>query len=111
MPAASASGVADVAKAAPSTPCATYCRATYNSVTPIIATKIARGTVRDGLCTSPLGTSAVSIPVKAKISTMLARSTSPDAGTVVIARFSPCMENTPTTISRSSGASLATVVI
>ena len=47
---------------------------------PSIAMKIARGTVRAGSFTSPLGTSADSTPRNAKISTADARATSRVAG-------------------------------
>ena len=49
-------------------------------MTPSIARKIARGTVRAGSRTSPLGTSAVSTPRNAKMSTTDARETCADAG-------------------------------
>ena len=59
----------------------------YSSVIVSIATNTARGTVRAGSFTSPLGTSALSIPLNAKMSTIDARVTSPAAGAVAIARF------------------------
>ena len=77
----------DFESAAPSTPCATSWIAMYRSVIASIATNTARGTVRAGSFTSPLGTSALSTPLNAKMSTIDARVTSPMAGGAAIVRF------------------------
>ena len=63
---------------------AARCRA---RVMPTIARAIARGTVRAVSRTSPLGTSAHSIPANAKISSSDVRAISPAAGMAAICRF------------------------
>ena len=78
---------------------------------PIMAVKMARGTVRAGSRTSPLGTSALSMPLKAKMRRMDVRVRVPADGTSAMARFSPLMKNTPTATSSSNGASLAAVAM
>src|SRR6185295_7115311 len=108
--AASANGVFWPTSDAPRMPCVTSWTERYSTVAPIIARKIARGTVRDGSCTSPLGTNADSTPRNAKISTADARATSRVAGVAVHRRFSVCTPLAPTTTSAMSGSSLATVI-
>ena len=78
----------------------------------IIASAIARGTVRAVSRTSPLGTSAHSMPANAKISSSDVRATSP-AGRHHrrSRRLSGLMKNAPPTATSSSGSSLATVAI
>ena len=78
---------------------------------PIMASAIARGTVRAVSRTSPLGTSAHSMPANAKISSSDVRATSPAAGIAAICRFSALTKNAPPTATSSSGSSLATVAI
>src|SRR5581483_8776969 len=82
----------------------------YSSVMPIIAMAIARGTVLAGFTTSPLGTSAVSMPRNANTSTSDARPTALARGGAVHARFSLRTAAIPTTMRIPSGSSLATVV-
>jgi hypothetical protein len=53
--------------AEPRIPCATSCTETYSTTTPPIASSAARGTVRSGLRTSPLGCSAPSMPRNARM--------------------------------------------
>src|SRR5512138_1269505 len=72
--------------------------------------KIARGTVRAGSRTSPLGASAVSMPRNAKISTIDARPTLAAAGAPLHARFSRRTAANPTTMSSSNGSSFATII-
>src|SRR5437868_10188921 len=80
------------------------------TVTAIIAIAIARGTVRDGSRTSPLGTSALSMPRYAKISTTDVRVTVPIAGAGPNAKFSRRTASAPTTITSTSGSTFATVI-
>src|SRR5688500_17752124 len=107
--AADASGVGSPGSAGPSSPCATIWIATYNSATTAIATKMARGTVRAGSFTSPLGTSALSTPRKANTSSTDARDTAEAPGASTHARFDQFIVANPTTTRSTSGSSLATV--
>ena len=108
-PAADASGVGSFGSAAPSSPCATIWMETYSSATTVIATKIARGTVRAGSRTSPLGTSALSTPRKAKMSRTDARDTAVGVGVACQTRLDHRIVNRPTTTSSTSGSSFAAV--
>src|SRR5829696_7497747 len=74
-----------------------------------MATKMARGTVRAGSRTSPLGTSALSTPRNANTSKIDARDTAAAVGGVAQTRFDARIVNSPTTTSSTSGSSLATV--
>ncbi len=76
-----------------------------------MASRIARGTVRAGFVTSPLGTSALSMPLNAKTSTMDVRPTLAIDGRAGHTRFAGCIANSPTTTKSSRGSSLATVAI
>ena len=71
--------------------------------------KSARGTVRAGCDTSPLGTSATSTPTKAKINRIAVRPTAAAGGRTLTARCSGRTNQTPMTISTPSGTSFATV--
>lgn len=78
---------------------------------PSMASAIARGTVRAVSRTSPLGTSAHSIPAKAKINSSEVRATSAAAGIDTMRRFSLCTKNAPPMATINSGSSFATVAI
>ena len=111
-PAASASGeTLASARPLPRMPCATTCRATYRSVIPSMASAIARGTVREVSRTSPLGTSAHSMPANAKIRSSDVRATSAAAGIASTRRFAASMKNMPPMATSNSGRSFATVAI
>src|SRR6185312_1271 len=99
--------VAAASAPTPSARWATTWTAMYNSITVIMASASARGTVRAGSRTSPLGTSALSEPAYAKIRMTTVRPRSPVAtavsgATVARAASAPAMTN------RSSGSSLIT---
>src|SRR5437762_1054965 len=110
-PPASATGVFEEARSEPSKPCETTCTAAYKSATNPMASSTARGTVRAGSFTSPLGTNAASTPRKAKMSTIEARPTSLAAGACCQARFAGRIANAPATASSARGSSFATVAI
>ena len=74
------------------------------------AEKSARGTVRVGSRSSPLGTSAISRPTNAKISTIAVLPTADAAGIPGQRRYSPLHEPDARRVTRTrSGSSLATV--
>src|ERR1700716_192745 len=84
--AADARGGGPPASLLPSSPWATTWTHTYSRAIVPIAPKIARGTVRDGFTTSPLGTRALSIPRKAKRRRIDARATELLVGVTVQCR-------------------------
>jgi hypothetical protein len=73
-----------------------------------MARKIARGTVRAGSRTSPLGTNAASIPANAKMRKIDARESSETLGASFHRRFAGSMAKSPPTIRSSNGASFTT---
>ena len=73
------------------------------------AERIARGTVRAGLRISPPGVTAISMPMNANTSTRDPLAIMLAEGTPDHARLAGSIAKTPTTMSRSSGASLSTV--
>ena len=66
-----------------------------------MARATARGTVRAASRTSPLGTSATSMPANAKISSSDMRATSPAAGIAATCRLPGSMKNAPPMATRS----------
>src|SRR6185437_675818 len=99
--------VAAASAPTPSARWATTWTAMYNSITVIMASASARGTVRAGSRTSPLGTSALSEPAYAKMRMTTVRPRSPVAtavsgATLARAASAPAMTN------RNSGSSLIT---
>src|ERR1039457_4552990 len=81
----------------------------YSTVTADIAIRIARGTVRAGSLTSPLGTSALSTPAKAKRRKSETRPSFATSRPPDHARFAGETAKTPNTTRHTSGTSLATV--
>jgi hypothetical protein len=75
---------------------------------PIMAIAMAQGTVREGFFISPLGISAHSTPVNAKIKTMAVRATLDAAGISDMARFEGVIASAPTATSTRRGRSFAT---
>ena len=73
------------------------------------ARKSARGTVRGGSATSPLGTSATSTPTNAKMSRMAVRPMSDTDGNAGQTRYSRWTAHSPATTNTTSGMSLAAV--
>ena len=73
------------------------------------AKKIARGTVRAGSWISPLGTSAISTPTNAKISSEDGLAQPPPAGIDGSATPRACTNKTPTPTKMTSGSSFASV--
>src|SRR6185437_1408448 len=110
--AAAADSGAEVAAASADTPrtrWATSCTAMYSSIAVSIASASARGTVRAGSRTSPLGTNALSDPANAKMRTSTVPPRSPpvapgDSGAAAPATTAPAMTK------RNSGSSLITAI-
>ena len=71
---------------------------------------IARGTVRAGSFTSPLGTRAASTPANAKIKRTLLRASVDNAGAWTTARLAGSMAKSPPASSTRSGSIFATVI-
>ena len=76
-----------------------------------MANRTARGTVRAGSFTSPLGTNAASTPRNAKMRTIEARPTAPADGAYSQDRFARRIAKAPTVMSNARGKSFATVAI
>jgi len=74
------------------------------------AEKSARGTVRVGSRTSPLGTSAISRPTKAKINTMAVWPTAEAAGSAGQRTYAGLTNQMPTPTRVKSGSSFAIVI-
>ena len=95
----------------PSIICATYWIDTYRRVIADIAMNNALGTVRAGSRTSPLGTSANSIPANAKISTITDRPSLAGARFPNTSGAGPCASAAPITTNAMSGNNFTTVII
>ena len=74
-----------------------------------MAMRIARGTVFLTSLISPLGTRALSTPLKAKMRRIDVRATAPGVGLCVQARFSGRTAKEPAAMRKTSGRSFATV--
>src|SRR5665213_2333162 len=110
--AASVNGAACAnASRSPSIICATYWIATYSTVIADIAMKSARGTVRAGSFTSPPGTSANSIPAKAKINTITDLPSLAGLRLPNTSGRGPCASIAPRIMKRINGNNFTTVII
>src|ERR671910_3894446 len=85
--------------------------ARYSSVAAPSASRIARGTVRAGFFTSPLGMVAPSMPENAKMMMPAVLSTVLAAGTDAQTRLLVSMKNTPTPTNTSNGTSFTMVIV